>query len=229
MISIIIPTYNEAKNIYQLVTYLKKISSQSDAEIIVTDGGSIDNTIALARAAGAKALSSPEKGRSAQMNFGAYISKGDTLYFIHADTFPPESYAYDISKAKDEGYQAGRYRTKFNSNNSLLKINAFFTRFDWFMCYGGDQTLFVTRKLFNKVRGFNKEMQIMEDYDIVKRIKQYGKYKIFSKYALVSARKYDINSWYKVQVANSIIVKMYRKGASQEEMVNKYKELLVFR
>lgn len=229
MISIIIPTYNEAENISRLVNYLKKGSNQSNTEIIVSDGGSIDNTLALARAAGAKAVLSPEKGRAAQMNFGVSIAEGNIFYFIHADTIPPASYVSDINTAISEGYSLGRYRTKFDSKKNILKINAFFTRFDWFICYGGDQTLFITRKLFTKINGFNKDMHIMEDYDIVKRAKQFGRYKIFSKAALISARKYDTNSWLKVQLANSTIVKMYKKGVSQQEMVNKYKEMLVYR
>jgi hypothetical protein len=69
----------------------------------------------------------------------------------------------------------------------------------------------------------------MEDYDIVTRARQFGKYKIFKKAALISARKYETNSWFKVQNANRTIVKMYKNGASQQDMVNKYKEMLVYR
>lgn len=69
----------------------------------------------------------------------------------------------------------------------------------------------------------------MEDYEIVERARKKRKYKIFSKAALVSARKYDTNSWLKVQLANRTIVKMYNKGASQVEMVEKYQEMLVYR
>ena len=69
----------------------------------------------------------------------------------------------------------------------------------------------------------------MEDYDIVKRARQFGQYKIFEKTALVSARKYETNSWFKVQKANKTIVNMYKSGAAQEAMVNKYKELLKYR
>lgn len=229
MISIIIPTYNEAENITQLVQYLKKASKEKDAEIIVSDGGSADNTLQAAQYAGAKAVLSPKRSRAAQMNFGASVSAGDILYFIHADTFPPETFVSDINQAIGEGYECGRYRTKFDSNKTVLKVNGFFTRFDWFICYGGDQTLFVTKELFNKVRGFNSDMHIMEDYNIVKRAKQFSRYKIFPKSALISARKYDTNTWLQVQWANSKIVAMYKRGASQQELVDKYKEMLVYR
>jgi rSAM/selenodomain-associated transferase 2 len=229
MVSIIIPTYNEAENISRLITYLLKSTSPKQAEVIVSDAGSNDDTIGIANKAGATVVLAPTKGRAAQLNFGASSAKGEILYFIHADTFPPESFIGDIEEAINGGFQLGRYQTKFDSNKTILKVNAFFTRFDLFVCYGGDQTLFITKSLFDQINGYKEEMLIMEDYDIVSRARQIGKYRILKKAALVSARKYETNSWLTVQNANRTIVNMYRKGASQQEMVNKYKEMLVYR
>jgi rSAM/selenodomain-associated transferase 2 len=229
MLSIIIPTYNEEETISKLIIHLKKHSATNNVEIIVSDGGSTDDTVKAAESAGAKVVLSPKKGRSAQMNFGASIAKSEIFYFIHADTFPPDSFVSDIESASKQGFEIGRYQTKFNSDKIILKINAFFTRFDFLICYGGDQTLFITKKLFNQINGFNEEMMIMEDYDIVRRARQIARYKIFKKAALVSARKYETNSWFKVQNANRTIVNMYKEGASQQDMVKKYKEMLVYR
>ncbi|GAC1481032.1 MAG: hypothetical protein NVS1B13_02570 [Flavisolibacter sp.] len=72
-------------------------------------------------------------------------------------------------------------------------------------------------------------MKIMDDYDIVSRGKSLGKYKIVQKDVLVSARKYLTNSWLRVQIANFKIVQMYKNGASQSQMVEKYKQLLNYR
>ena len=227
MVSIIIPTFNEAENIDKLVTFL--LQQNVGGEVIVSDGGSTDETLKVAALSGAKTIISPKKGRAAQMNYGAKIAKGDVFYFVHADTFPPPGFVIDISNAVKAGFGFGRYRTTFNSNKTILKINAYFTRFDWFVCYGGDQTLFITKLLFNAINGFNEEMLIMEDYDIVKRAKSTSRYKIFSKSAIISVRKYTTNSWLKVQLANRTIVKMYRNGATQQEMINKYKQMLVYR
>ncbi len=229
MISIIIPTYNEAESISHLINYLRKNAAPSIAEIIVSDAGSADNALQIAQQAGAQAVLSPKKGRAAQMNYGASIATGNILYFIHADTFPPATFANDIEQAVAKGYGLGRYRTKFNSKKTILRVNAFFTRFDWFVCYGGDQTLFITKALFTQTGGFKEDMLIMEDYEIVIRARQKTKYKIFAKAALVSARKYETNSWLTVQLANRKIVKMYKSGASQMDMVKKYKEMLVYR
>ena len=66
----------------------------------------------------------------------------------------------------------------------------------------------------------------MEDYDIVQRAKQKGRYKIIQKNAWVSARKYETNTWWQVQKANYLIVQMFKKGATEEAMVDRYKTLL---
>lgn len=229
-ISIIIPTFNEAAVIDKLVGFLIRNNNGMVKEIIVSDGGSADETVQLAAKAGAQVVTSPQKGRAAQMNYGASCATGEILYFIHADTYPPASFATDIMQAIQDGYSFGRYRTKFDSSKKILLFNAWFTRFDLFICYGGDQTLFMDRKLFEQIGGFNSSMRIMEDYDIIIRAKLTGaRYKIFPSAALVSARKYDTNSWIRVQTANYTIIRMYKKGASQNEMVHRYKELLNYR
>ncbi len=229
MISIIIPTYNEQETIQVLIKYLQSVVIVNTVEIIIADGGSTDKTLEFADATGAKTILSPHKGRAAQMNFGASIATGDVLYFIHADSLPPISFVADINNAVRCGYGFGRYRTRFTSNSKLLLINAFFTRFDLFVCYGGDQTFFITKRLFDAIGGFDASMLIMEDYDIVTRAKKLAKYKIIQKNASVSARKYEGNGWLKVQKANFTIIKMFKKGASQQEMVARYKTMLDYR
>jgi len=229
-ISIIIPTYNEATTIVKLISFLQTFGSECINEVIVSDGGSTDETLLLAEKNGAKTYLSPEKGRAAQMNYGAAHATGDIFYFIHADTLPPVSFAKDILEAIEAGYHFGRYRTKFDADKKILLFNAWFTRFDLFICYGGDQTLFIQKNLFEKLKGFNSHMRIMEDYDIVVRAKKlHAKYRIFKKTALVSARKYETNSWLRVQTANYTIIKMYKNGAGQQEMVDRYKTLLSYR
>ncbi len=69
----------------------------------------------------------------------------------------------------------------------------------------------------------------MEEYEFCVRARKYGKYKILEGETLVSARKYDTNSWLRVQLANSKIVRMYKKGASQQEILNTYKHMLSYR
>jgi rSAM/selenodomain-associated transferase 2 len=225
MISIVIPTYNEAAIIAHLVTYLQLHGGNTIAEIIVIDGGN-DDTLKIAKQVGAITAKAVVKSRAAQMNQGAGMATGNILYFVHADTLPPKSFAVDIVTTINNGYEFGRYCTQFDSKSSLLKVNAYFTKFDLFVCYGGDQTLFITKTLFSNIGGFNTDLKVMEDYDITIRAKQKANYKIIKKNVLVSARKYEHNSWFKVQKANYIVVKMFKKGASQQVMITKYKALL---
>lgn len=228
-ISVIIPVYNEEENVGKLVRYLIEHKNEIDIEVIVVDAGSTDDTIRMAESAGATVVVSSQKGRAAQMNYGASLAKGDILYFVHADTFPPASFVNDIIGAVENGFDLGRYCTRFNSRKWYLKINAWFTRFDWFICLGGDQTLFITRPLYTKAGGFKPDMLIMEEFEFVPRARKNARYKIFNKPALISARKYDTNSWWQVQKANKKIVSMFKKGASQEDMVSIYKRMLNYR
>tara|TARA_R110002124_G_scaffold48026_4_gene142182 strand:+ start:1532 stop:2239 length:708 start_codon:yes stop_codon:yes gene_type:complete len=227
-ISIIIPTYNEEKTIPDLLDHLSKgIVNLRDAEILVVDGGSSDRTVEVASGLGFRCFLSDRKGRAAQMNVGAEDAKGDILYFVHADTFPPASFVDDINQALSEGFKSGCYRYQFDRYpNPLLKINAYCTRFDRIMCRGGDQTLFITRNLFNKLGGFREDFSIMEDYDLIQKIQKVTTFKIIQKDATVSSRKYDENGYFKVQIANLIIFLMYFTNVSQEQMVHVYQSLI---
>lgn len=225
-VSIIIPTYNEEKSIGGLVKFLSENKDSSIVDIIVSDGGSQDKTAENAEREGARVVVSPKKGRSVQMNCGASLANGSLLYFVHADCRPPVTFCKDIQQAISEGFDMGRYKTEFMSKKNILKVNSWFTRFDFFLCMGGDQTLFVKTSLFNQCGGFQEEMRIMEEYDFCKRARGIGKYKILKGKALISDRKYNANSWLQVQLANLKIIRMYKRGATQQQLVETYSRLL---
>lgn len=229
-ISVIIPTLNEAQNLERLIPYLKQdCKTTALAEIIVVDGGSQDNTIEISKKLGVKVLKSPKKGRAAQMNYGANFAKGTVLYFIHADVIPPKDCFQNIITTLQNGYAAGCFTYQFDSKKWLLKINAFFTQFTPIWCRGGDQTLFVKKVIFEALGGYRNDFQIMEDYDLIKKLQENYSFKIIKNNVIVSARKYDTNSYLKVQWANFTVFRMYNQGASQDEMVATYKRLLDYR
>lgn len=225
-ISIIIPTYNEEEHIASLVRHLRQNGGERIADIHVIDGGSQDNTLEAARAAGATAVCSPKRGRAAQMNHGVRLATGDVLYFVHADAIPPASFAQDITIAIKDGYPIGCYRFRFRSDKLLLKINAYCTRFDRIMCRGGDQTLFVLRPLFEELSGYQDDHLLMEEYDFILRARKRGRFKIIPKDVLVSARKYEHNSYLRVNLANLTMFLMFFAGFSQIQMVNTYKRMI---
>lgn len=203
--------------------------AKNDLEVIVCDGGSEDDTVQLAQSAGAQVLLCERKGRASQMNAGARIARGEVLYFVHADVQIHRDFELDIFSAVQQGYALGCYRYQFDSRRFLLKINAFFTRFYFIWCRGGDQTMFITKACFDVLGGFREDYQIMEDYDLIERARARYAFRIIPKNVLVSARKYENNSYFRVQWANLTIMRMWKKGASQKEMADTYRKLLDYR
>jgi rSAM/selenodomain-associated transferase 2 len=228
-LSIIIPTYKEASTIANTITHLQKNLIGKQYEIIISDGGSSDETLSIAKKKGVKIYVSNVKGRSGQMNYGVEKALGNVYYFVHADSLPVTTFYSDIEKAVKKDFDCGSFRTEFDTNMLLLKFNAFFTRFNYLFFRGGDQSIFVTKELWDRIGPFKEEMLIMEDYDFLARIWNTGNFRLIPKSTLVSARKYEDNSWLTVQLANLKIVKMYKKGASQQDMLMKYKQLLRYR
>lgn len=228
-LSVIIPTYNEASNITRLVTQLRAYDLQGEVEILVIDAGSPDGTAEVARQAGAMVFQSPKPGRAAQMNFGAAQATGQLLYFVHADVGIHPAYVTTIQQAVAAGYEAGCYRFRFDSTHPLLRLNSYGTRFPGIMSRGGDQTLFITRDLFQRLGGFDEHYCIMEDFDIIQRIRQQARFHIVPQDVVVSARKYETNSWLRVQLANLTAFSLFFLKVPPVRIARTYKALLNYR
>ncbi|HYH15955.1 MAG TPA: TIGR04283 family arsenosugar biosynthesis glycosyltransferase [Flavisolibacter sp.] len=227
MIGVIIPAYNEAAAIAGTIEWLRSFdTSGAIQEIIVVDGGSTDATVQTASNAGALAVASPKKGRAAQMNYGASLATSPILYFLHADTLPPASFVEDILQAKKQGYASGCFMLSFNHHHWFLRANCWFTRFDVNHFRFGDQSLFVQRAVFFKAGGFDEGHIVMEDQEIIRRLKQQGRFVVIKKPVITSARKYLENGIYKTQGIFFLIYFMYRAGYSQERLVHTYKRLI---
>src|SRR5947209_6737005 len=112
MVSIIVPALNEAAQISQTIHALQAMAGEK--EILVVDGGSVDETVALAGAAGATVIHSA-RGRGVQQHAGAVAARGDVLWFVHADTIPPPSAILDISAAlEDSSIVGGNFGLTFD-------------------------------------------------------------------------------------------------------------------
>jgi rSAM/selenodomain-associated transferase 2 len=227
-ISIIIPTLNEAGTIATLVRGITEHAT-TVSEIIVVDAGSTDDTVPKALQAGATVFSSPVQSRAAQMNLGARKAKGDILYFVHADVRLLPDFCTHIGLTIEAGFEAGCFRSCFDSSAPLLKLNAFFTRYNRMMCRGGDQTLFITKKLFDALNGFNEFYTIMEDYDLVKRICSQAKFKVIPRNVIVSARKYQTNSWLRIQLVNATAFMLFNLKVHPQRIRAFYKKALKYR
>jgi len=227
-VSIIIPTLNEAENIGKLIERLRTSNNGLLSDLIVVDGGSEDQTVAIATEAGARVIQTLP-GRALQMNCGVEQTSGELLYFVHGDTLPPEDCLDKILLAVAEGFPVGCFRFRFNSDSWMLKMNAYFTRFNQIWCRGGDQSLFITREIFNALGGYRDDYRIMEDYDLIIRARKQYPFKVIADDVLVSARKYETNSYLRVQAANFVVFNMFRLGFSQDTMARTYKRLLNYR
>lgn len=228
-LSIIIPTLNEERNIGELLQHLSKASMIDQAEIIVCDGQSEDRTVSICQDWKVRILEC-KRGRAVQMNAGAQAATADMLYFVHADTRPPHSFVHDIDQAKDEGYDLGSYRFRFDSEKSLLKLNNYFTRFNKMWTRGGDQSLFISKEAFVALDGYREDFVIMEEYDLLKRARELNlRFKVMPKDIVVSARKYDGNSYLRVQFANLVVFNMFRLGCKPQRILDTYRRLIDYR
>ena len=228
MISVIIPAYNEASYIAQTVRRLRQLDEGKHIrEIIVADGGSTDGTLSEAAAAGARALGCPRKGRAAQMNYGASMAAAGVLYFLHADSIPPAGFAHDIAAALTKGYACGCYRLRFDHRHWFLQANSWFTRFDVNAVRFGDQSLFVTKEVFVKSGGFREDLLMMEDQEIIHRLKKCGSFVVMKGAVTTSARKYLDNGIYRMQLIFFRIWFLYYWGYSQERLLKLYRKWII--
>jgi rSAM/selenodomain-associated transferase 2 len=170
MISVIIPAYNEEK---VLPDTLKALFEQSgEFEVILVDGGSIDRTYDIARAAAKIQLLTAPKGRAAQMNAGAKQASGEWLLFLHADTVLPDGAIQRLNDMeRDSTIQAGGFMHQFSGDDWRLRFISFL---DNFRCTRsriiyGDQALFVRRALFERLGGFPNQ-PILEDVAFCERL-----------------------------------------------------------
>lgn len=227
-ISVIIPTYNEASTIQKAVSHLL-VNATKTVEILISDSpNSTDEIAALQFPEIVRIIKATLPGRAAQMNEAAAIAKGEILYFVHADTLVHPDFERDITTAIKAGTDLGCYRYRFDKYfTPLLYINSYFTRFDKIWCRGGDQTLFITKKVFEDLGRFREDYKIMEDYEILIRAETKYRFQIIPKEVVVSSRKYKLNGYLKVQLANLKVMRMFLKGtASQDVMIETYRNYL---
>ncbi len=223
-ISLIIPTLNEAGTLGPLLEYLlEKRAPDHLLEILVVDGGSEDATLAIAEAHGANALLS-ERGRAVQMNHGASHARGDILYFLHADTFPPRGFDQHIVQAVDSGFEAGSFRMRFDSNSRFLRFFSWFTRFNYIICRGGDQSLFVTRKLFGDCGGFNEAYRIYEDCEFIRRLYRRTAFTVRPETVITSARRYRQKKMLRLQFHFAMMHLINYLGAGPEVLYRYYRK-----
>ena len=206
-ISIVIPTLNAAA---QLAATLKSIGGGT-GDVIISDGGSTDDTCAIASAAGARVVSS-EKGRGQQLGTGAAAATGDWLLFLHADTVLPEDWfatAGIFAAAPENADRAAVFTFALDDPSPqarrMERLVAWRTR-RLGLPYG-DQGLLISRDHYGRLGGFSP-IPLMEDVDIVRRIGR-SNIHILPACVVTSADRYRCGGWWVRPLRNICCLALY--------------------
>lgn len=219
-ISIIIPTLNEENLLEGLLTSLQVYEG---LEIIVADGGSTDRTTERAISSNIKVVSS-SPGRSLQQNTGAKVASHDTLLFLHADTRLPEDFPQNVHAILDqEGTAAGAFRLKIDSNTYGCRLVEWGAniRSNFLQLPYGDQALFMRKKNFEYVGGFPAQ-SLLEDLELVRKLKRIGKIRIAPTTVITSARRWKQKGVLRTTLINQFILLAYKCGADPVKLERLY-------
>ncbi len=242
LISVIIITLNEEENIEKSIIAVKKAAQTKlklsiPFEIIVSDGGSNDRTVEIAKNIADKVIIGP-RGRYKQLNAGANASKGDILLFLHADTLLPEGgllkiyYEMRSSKIVGGGFEKKwLWSPDLKLSKFLKTINYFWNGFDnWSIrllkSFPGDNAIFVRKSIYEQLNGFSA-LWICEDLDFIKRLKKYQKKNlVYIKPAVLTlTRRFEKYGYFKTIFSWFLIYMLWRLGMDQKRLrilFNKY-------
>ena len=220
-LSVIVPTLNEAAVIRRTLEQLRRASG---VEIVVADGGSRDATRDIAAATGADVLV-VAGGRAAQLNAGAAASRGSILLFLHADTIVPDDYAALIRRAlEDPAVAAGAFSFRTDGSGAALRLVAWGAnlRSSLFRWPYGDQGLFMERRVFDELGGF-APLPIMEDFELVSRLRRRGTVVTLDAAAVTSARRWEHLGALRTTVRNLVMIAGFHAGVSPERLARFYR------
>ncbi len=226
-LSIIIPALNEAANISTALKRLQPLRERG-AEVIVVDGGSSDDTVALASALGVRTITTAP-GRATQQNAGAQIATGDTLLFLHSDTRLPDNVDTLIDAAlKEHNTTWGRFDVTLDSgklrSHFMLKVIATLMNFRSRMTgiATGDQCIFVRKSTFEQVDGF-PNIPLMEDIALSKSLKKISAPVCLRERVTTSARRWQKQGVWRTMVLMWWLRFAYWAGVSPTKLATWYR------
>ena len=223
-ISIIIPVLNEAGGINHLIAHLRSIDVGRSSEIIVVDGDPDGGTLKAIRDGSVIKVKSA-RGRARQMNEGARIAGGNTLLFLHADTeLPQEALSLIVTALNDGGFVGGAFdlaiksrRLSFRLIESMASFRSRITGIPF-----GDQAIFIRKDYFQAIGGYS-DMPLMEDIEIMQRIKKRGsKIRIIRRQVLTSPRRWENEGIVRCTLRNWLLQLLHYCGVSPSTLMKWY-------
>jgi hypothetical protein len=221
VLSVVIPTLNEAENIADT---LESTQGASNVDVMVVDGGSEDKTVEIARSHGVKILE-VSGGRARQMNRGAAKARGEVLLFLHGDTRLPEGYDEAIYCALNRPRAvAGAFRLRIEGHRPGLRFieQTANWRSQLLGLPYGDQGIFMSAGLFRSVGGF-PEFPIMEDFELMRRLRRLGRVVIAPALVSTSDRRWQALGVWQTTLTNYAIPIGYLLGVSPSRLATWYR------
>jgi len=222
--SIIVPVLNEQGRINSFLDKINRQSYDSNFEIIIVDGDSHGGTVNAVRDNTVICITCP-KGRGRQMNAGTAKARGEILIFLHADTTLPDNALEKISLAlQNTNYVGGAFDLKIDSDRLFLRYISVRAslRSRWNRIPYGDQAIFIRKEYFDEIGGF-KEIPLMEDVDLMRRIKKDGKkIIILPDKVTTSARRWENDGALYTTIRNRILVGLFYLGVSPHKLAKYY-------
>ena len=220
-LSIVIPTLNEE---HELAASLPHALQVAD-EVLVSDGGSTDSTVAVAEALGATVVNGPP-GRGGQLNRGARASDSELLLFLHADTRLPADAASLVRESIASQALGGGFLVRFEPATGLVRYAHYMTSLrtrltGWPL---GDQAQFVRRDAFFELGGF-QEWPILEDLDFIRRLKRCGRTVVIRRPVTTSARRFLSQGTLRTGATNYLIWLLYFAGVSPLSLARLYRQI----
>ena len=219
-ISIIVPTRNEADGIAATLAPLRE---PQVLEVIVVDGGSHDDTRAIATTLADEVIDSPP-GRARQMNTGARAARGAILLFLHADTLVPRGFAPAIVEACRHAV-GGRFDVTLTAPQRRFRVieSAINLRSRWSGLFTGDQAPFVRADVFRELGGY-PDQPLLEDLALARAMKRRGRVTALRSRVRTSARRWQRHGTLRTVTLMWWIRALYALGVSPHRLARLYRE-----
>jgi rSAM/selenodomain-associated transferase 2 len=221
LVSVVMPALDEER---ALRAGLDAVLTAAD-EVIVSDGGSRDGTVALARQRGATVVTGPA-GRGPQLNRGAAAARGDVFLFLHADTTLPAGAAASVRQAIAGGACGGAFPVRFDVDRPVYRFGA--AMVNWRTRRSrlplGDQAQFATREAFAEIGGF-RDWPILEDLDFARRLKRHGPIAVLATPVVTSARRFEARGPARTVALNWLLWSLFLCGVSPHRLARLYRDV----